>query len=108
MGLVKNGCVAGRTKIVDKSKLIQRLFLRHASADEPEQKLMLAVLCNAVADLMLTGCEKTAAGQNARYLRNFAKNFFTTDRYIVFCDWVALDPDWVMEVLRDHAGLEID
>lgn len=107
MGVVNYGCGA-RGMAMDKSKLIQRLLVRNASIEHPEQKLMMAVLCNAVADLMLKGYERTSAGQNARYLRNFARNFFTTGRYVEFCDWVSLDPDWVLEVLRDYAGLKID
>lgn len=73
------------------------LLTRHADLELPEQKLMLAVLLKAVSDLM------DPYKKNHRAL---AREFFTRGTSVFFCDMCGLNPEWVMDILRKHAGLE--
>lgn len=73
------------------------LLARHADLELPEQKLMLAVLLKAISDLM------DPYEKNHRVL---ASEFFTRGTYVFFCDMCGLNPEWVMDILRKHAGLE--
>lgn len=77
---------------------IASLLTRHAELDMPEQRLMLAVILNAISDLM----DKTPSN---KYWRTMSYDFFTSGTHVFFCDMCGLNPDWVVEILRDHAGL---
>lgn len=59
---------------------------------------MLAVLLKAVSDLM----DKTPSN---KYHRVMAREFFTCGTSVFFCDMCGLNPEWVMDILRKHAGL---
>lgn len=90
---------------VQKSNLIQKLFIRNADIELPEQRLWMAVLCHAIADLLPGERKHPVDKTYVRNSRRAAKIFFERGQYVIFCDWVGLDPDWVLEILRDHAGL---
>lgn len=92
---------------VRKAGLIQRLFIRNADIETAEQKLWMAVLCNAVMDLMTK--ERGSYQDQMRVDREQreAASYFERGYYVFACDMVGLDPDWVFEVLRDHAGLGV-
>lgn len=92
---------------VHKGNLIAKLFIRNADIDLPEQKLWMAVLCNVVADLMMTQPTSYYSRVRAELLKRQALQFFRERNHVTLCDWLGLNPDWVVEVLRDHAGLEI-
>lgn len=81
------------------SRNIASLLLRHAELEMPEQRLMLAVILHSISDLM----DKTPSN---KYWRTMSFEFFTRGTHVFFCDMCGLDPDWVVEVLRDHAGLD--
>jgi hypothetical protein len=57
----------------------------------PEVKLWLAVICQALAEA--DNDKKTSA-----------RNFLLSDRFTLVCEVIGLDSEWVMELLRDHAG----
>jgi len=78
------------------SRDIALILTRHADLEIPEQKLMLAVLLKAISDLM------DPYRKNNRAL---AREFFSRGTYVFFCDMCGLNPDWVMDILRKHAGL---
>lgn len=65
-----------------------------------EAKLILAVIGQAVYDVMCSGCTSSE-----RINKQQARSFFTSRRHQLFCESVGLDPDWVSEILRDHAGI---
>lgn len=92
---------------VHKANLIMRLFLRNAQIEMAEQKLWMAVLCNAVMDLIMGERKSYQDAMRVESARREAESFFRCKRHVTVCDWVGLDPDWVVEVLRDHAGLEV-
>jgi hypothetical protein len=79
---------------------ILMLLVRNADIQIPEQKLMFAVVMNAIQDLMDKTPSKKAHS-------TVAGKFFTSGTHVFFCDMCGLDPDWVVEILRDHAGLDI-
>ncbi|QOJ19976.1 MAG: hypothetical protein HRU77_04260 [Gammaproteobacteria bacterium] len=81
------------------SRDIALILTRHADLEIPEQKLMLAVLLKAISDLM----DKTPSN---KYHRAMAREFFTGSAFVFFCDMCGLNPEWVMDILRKHAGLE--
>lgn len=93
---------------VKKADLIQKLFIRHADIELPEQRLWMAVLCRAIDDLMLGDRKNPADRMIVRHKRISARMFFERGQYAILCDWVGLDPAWVREVLSDHAGLEFN
>ena len=80
------------------SRDIALILTRHADLEVPEQKLMLAVILKAVSDLM----DKTPSN---KYHRAMAREFFTGSAFVFFCDMCGLNPEWVMGILRKHAGL---
>lgn len=80
------------------SRDIAIILGRHADLEVPEQKLMLAVILKAVSDLM----DKTPSN---KYHRTMAREFFTGKGYVFFCDMCGLNPEWVRDILRKHAGL---
>ena len=80
------------------SRDIAIILGRHADLEVPEQKLMLAVILKAVSDLM----DKTPSN---KYHRAMAREFFTGSAFVFFCDMCGLNPEWVMGILRKHAGL---
>lgn len=80
------------------SRDIAMILARHAELEIPEQKLMLAVILKAVSDLM----DKAPSN---KYHRNVAREFFTGSTHVFFCDMCGLNPQWVSEILRKHAGL---
>lgn len=82
------------------SRDIALILTRHADLEIPEQKLMLAVILKAVSDLM----DKTPSN---KYHRAMAREFFTGSAFVFFCDMCSLNPDWVSDILRKHAGLEV-
>lgn len=92
---------------VRKAGLIQRLFIRYADIETAEQKLWMAVLCNAVMDLMTKEGGSYQDQMRVDRERREAASYFERGYYVFACDMVGLDPDWVFEVLRDHAGLEV-
>ncbi|MBK7492698.1 MAG: hypothetical protein IPI17_12490 [Nitrosomonas sp.] len=81
------------------SRNIASLLARHAVLEIPEQGVMLAVVLKAISDLM----DKTPSN---RYFRSTASDFFARGTHVFFCDMCGLNPDWVVEILRDHAGLD--
>lgn len=92
---------------VHKANLIMRLFIRQADVELAEQKLWMAVVCRAVMDLMVAERKSYQDSMRVTRARNAAIQFFQRRHHVIFCDWLELDPDWVLEVLRDHAGLEV-
>lgn len=92
---------------VHKANLIMKLFIRQADVELAERKLWMAVLCNAVMDLMVGERKSYQDSMRVNRARLAAKSFFQRRHHVIFCDWLGLDPDWVLEVLRDHAGLEV-
>ena len=92
---------------VHKANLIMKLFIRQADIELAEQKLWMAVLCNAVMDLMVGERKSYQDSMRLRRARLAAKSFFIERRHVIFCDWLGLDADWVLEVLRDHTGLDV-
>lgn len=91
---------------VKKASLIQKLFIRNADVELPEQRLWMAVLCKAIDDLLPGERKHPVDKVYVRNARRAARIFFERGQYVIFCDWVGLDPHWVREILRDHAGLE--
>lgn len=77
------------------SMQICKLFARQTEIDMPEQKLIFAVLSQAVSDVM----------NGAAMDKIDAVRFFKEGRHHLFCDIVGLNGDWVSEIMRDHAGL---
>lgn len=92
---------------VHKANLIMRLFIRQADIELAEQKLWMAVLGNAVMDLLLGQRSTYQDSMRVERARRNAVSFFKEGRHVTVCDWLGLNPDWVLEVLRDHAGLNI-
>jgi hypothetical protein len=92
---------------IHKANLIIKLFVQQADIDLPEQKLWMAVLGNSVMDLMLGKRSTYQDSMRVERARREAVSFFCERRHVTVCDWVGLNPDWVLEVLRDHAGLEV-
>ena len=80
--------------------ILQKLFVRNADVEIPEQVLMLAIVLHACQDLLSNG-----EGSASASLRASAAKFFLSGQHIFYCDCVGLNPDWVVEVLRDYAGL---
>ncbi len=83
--------------------ILQRLFVRNADIEIPEQVLMLAIILHACQDLLSSG-----EGSASASLRSSAEKFFLIGQHVFYCDCVGLNPDWVVEVLRDYAGLPVD
>ena len=92
---------------IHKANLIIRLFIRQSDIDLPEQKLWMAVLCNAVMDLLSGKRSTYQDSMRVERARREAVSFFKNRRHVTVCDWLGLNPGWVLEVLRDHAGLEV-
>lgn len=92
---------------VHKANLIMRLFIRQADIELAEQKLWMAVLGNAVMDLLLGQRSTYQDSMRVERARRKAVSFFKEGRHVTVCDCLGLNPDWVLEVLRDHAGLNI-
>ncbi len=92
---------------IHKANLIIKLFIQQADIELAEQKLWIAVLGNAVMDLMVGERKSYQDSMRVKRARLAAKSFFIERRHVIFCDWLGLNPDWVLEVLRDHAGLEV-
>lgn len=92
---------------IHKANLITKLFLQQADIELPEQKLWMAVLANAVMDLLLGKRSTYQDSMRVERARREAVSFFKDRRHVNVCDWLGLNPDWVLEVLRDHAGLEV-
>lgn len=57
----------------------------------PEVKLWLAVISSALAE-----------ADNPKKVS--ARNFLLSDSFNLICNVIGLDPDWVKELIRDHAG----
>lgn len=77
---------------------VSKFLAMHATFEIPEQLLWFGVLRVAISDLM----DKTPS---ARPYVNAAREFFTSGRFAYFCDLCDLEPDFVMETVRKHAGL---
>ena len=92
---------------IHKANLIIKLFLQQADIELAEQKLWMAVLGNAVMDLMLGKRSTYQDSMRVERARREAVSFFKNRRHVTVCDCLGLNPDWVLEVLRDHAGLEV-
>ena len=92
---------------VHKANLIVKMFIRQADVELAEQKLWMAVLCNAVMDLMMGERNTYQDAMRVESARRQAESFFQRRHHVTVCDWLGLNPDWVLEVLRDHAGLEV-
>lgn len=88
-------------------QLLMRMLIRNATVDVPEQALMLAILCKAVQDLFhKPGVKRRISSScNPVYLRKLARDFFLLGHFRNFCYWVDLNPDWVIEILREHSPL---
>lgn len=94
--------------MADKCKLVQQLFIRNAEIDDPERALWMAVLCKAISDLMPGDPSHPGYRRHVMALRREAVKYFSKNQHATICDFVGLNPDWVNEVLRDHAGLGCD
>ena len=92
---------------IHKANLIIKLFLQQADIELAEQKLWAAVLASAVTDLLLGKRSTYQDSMRVERARREAVSFFKNRRHVTVCDWLGLNPDWVLEVLRDHAGLEV-
>ena len=92
---------------IRKADLIIKLFLQQADIEMAEQKLWMAVLDNAVKDMMLGKRSTYHDSMRVERARREAVSFFKNRRHVTVCDWLGLNPDWVLEVLRDHAGLDV-
>lgn len=86
---------------------LQKYLICHAEAEYPEQRLMLAILLGAVYDLMFYPYEKASAGvkYSVAIRRKAAAKWFLEGKHAFFCDYVDLNPVFVIETLRKHAGL---
>ena len=91
---------------VKKGDVICKGFVRIAEAETPEQQLWLAVLCQAVMDLMMGVRNTRDDSIRVERSRNEAFSWFRSGRHVFICDMVGLNPDFVMDILREHAGLE--
>lgn len=87
-------------------RLLIRMLVRNATVDVPEQALMLAILCKAVSDLFSKPSKKISGGYNTSQLRKMARDFFLLGHFKDFCHWVDLNPEWVIELLREHSPLD--
>lgn len=75
---------------------ICKVFARNYERS-PEGDLLFAVISLAVWDIF-----------NSREAeRDDAIRFFKEGRHNLFCDFIGLDWQWVSEIMRDYAGLEI-
>lgn len=57
----------------------------------PEVKLWLAVIASALVE-----------ADNPK--KSSARTFLASDSFALICEVIGLDPDWVNELIRDHAG----
>lgn len=71
-------------------RAIERVLLRHAFAQVPEVKLLVAVMCQAMADAISTD----------EYIRRRAYRFLVGDRLDYLSGLVGLEPEFVREVAR--------
>jgi len=78
---------------------------RIADAEFPEQKLWLAVLCDAIMDLMMGERKTYQDSRRVEQIRANALTWFRKGHHVFPCDMVGLNPDFVMDILREHAGL---
>lgn len=69
-------------------RVIERLLLRHVFAPVPEAKLIVAVICQAIADVVSTH----------EYTRRRAHRFLLGDRLDHLAELVSLNPEFVREV----------
>jgi hypothetical protein len=86
---------------------IKSLLERHATVILPEHKLWLEVLCNTITELMPGQRNNPADRRYTSMVKRSAAEYFTSRRHVLLCDCLGLDPDWVLEILRDYAGLEV-
>lgn len=71
--------------------VIVRRALPKEALQIPEVKLWLAVIEQALAE-----------ADNPK--KASARTFLSSDGFMHICDAIGLDPNWVMELIRDHAG----
>lgn len=71
-------------------RAIERVLLRNVFAPVPEAKLIVAMICQAMAD----------AVSPDEYLRRRASEFLRSRRLDFFADLVDINPDFVREVAR--------
>lgn len=71
-------------------RAIERVLLRHAFAQVPEVKLLVAVLCQGMAD----------AVSSDEYIRRRAYRFLVGGRLDYLSNLVGLEPEFVREVAR--------
>lgn len=60
----------------------------------PEVALWLACIAHALGE----------ADSPRPTLHSSARNFLLSDRCALVCEVIGLDPEWVKELIRDHAG----
>lgn len=69
-------------------RVIERLLLRHVFAPVPEAKLIVAVICQGISDVVSTD----------EYIRRRANRFLLSDRFNYLANLVDLNPEFVREV----------
>lgn len=74
--------------------VIVRRALAKKIQEIPEVTVWLACIEQALAE----------ADAPRRHLHSPARNFLSSDSFVLICDAIGLDSDWVKELLRDHAG----
>ena len=76
------------------TSVIAKVLARSADLRTSEQQLMFAVLCQAITDLTDT------------LPLNNSRRFFETGRFMWFCQWVDLDPAYVLEVVNTALSIK--
>ncbi|MDA8327543.1 MAG: hypothetical protein M0Z83_01065 [Betaproteobacteria bacterium] len=71
-------------------RIIERMLLRHVFAPVPEAKLIVAMICQAMADAI----------SSDDYLRRRAYEFLQSRRLDFFTDLVDINPEFVRDVAR--------